>query len=132
MYLSTKLPFKSNDIYLLSLEVRIDVFYIIITSKLLYNSVLIENNPYILAIKESPFLIWSIYSSIIFKIKTVSYFFNVLIKNLLSFEKKKKLPLFPDPSPALNIISLFLLISRDSNIIYALIPSNYYIILNLS
>jgi len=48
----------------------------------------------------------------------------VLIMNFLSCEKKKKLPLLPYDSPALNTISLFFSALKLSLITSKLIPSN--------
>jgi len=52
---------------------------------------------------------------------------SVLIMNLLSFEKKKNEPDYPDPSPALKTIFLFSLMESDYLISLISIPSIYII-----
>ena len=70
------------------------------------------------------------YSSSIDSIFFISSHEIVFIINLLSCEKKKKLPLDPAPSPALNTLCLLASTERDSFIYFISIPSIKSISLN--
>ena len=107
----------------------IEVFYITITSTELNRFVFIVYTPYILA-SILMFLVSSkcciIDSSILIKFD-FSFPLNVFTISLLSYEKKKKDPLFPAPCPALK--TLFLLNDgfKESFISLEVIPSNFMI-----
>lgn len=96
-------------------------------------SILTVYIPYILAIKLFGLVSkCSMYIGKDRSIWLISFSCMVFIMNRLSFEKKKKWPLAPAPSPALAIYLIFLAGSKDSKRCSSLILFNERILLKVS
>ena len=112
---STRLPFKSKTEIKFFGSSNCEVFSMSITWTSFMYSEFIVKTPKILASRVPlfVFMCWEKRGSL-FKYRLSSYFVMVLMMNLRSWEKKKKEPLRPAPSPDLNIISRLYFGLRES------------------
>ena len=132
-HLLVLLPLMSNVSLVFDFSKSLTVFYITMKSRSGKCFVLIVKIPYILARRDWLFELsmWTKYSSRMWSISFFSGSINVLIKNLLSWEKKKNWPLAPAPYPDLNTWSMLACRDNDSSKSDGLMPSNFKILANI-